>query len=287
MEDKNLLIKNKNNITKELNEALTLLSVSKLPLSKKLIDLYNKGTFIILADTELKHIGLRFVVDNGKVYINATPSIKTKKTMDGMEYKINLNEFYAYLMGGIVKLRFTDTLSYDRDVVNDTINVYLELMTKAILKKYHLKSVAAMDKMRFILAYYILSNNEVRAISNKLGYSRKISNILEKDYDLLMVKYPEIEKMEKLSQERFWKIMQNEFLFLKEVNIETFIYTVIYNYGAANADMVEDLSTTASIIIDFVQGNRATLNVLKNNFIKESVESSMYNNMIATLSQKL
>ena len=141
--------------------------------------------------------------------------------------------------------------------------------------------------MRFILSYYILSNNKVNVISNVLGYSKKISNILEKDFDLMMVKYPDMEKNQVLDKDNMWKIMQNEFIFLKEVNIETFIYTVIYNYGASNSEMIDDLSVTGTIIIDFVQGNRATLNILKNNFIKESIESTMYNNMIHVLSEKL
>ena len=287
MEDKNLLIKNKNDVTNDLEEEITLLSVSKLPLSKKLVELYKKGVFHLIADTELKHSGLRFAIEHGRVFINISPLAKTRKSMDGTEYKLNLNEFYAFLMGGLVKLKFFDTLAYNRDVINDCMNVYLELMTKAILKNHHLKSVAAMDKMRFILSYYILSNNKVNVISNVLGYSKKISNILEKDFNLMMVKYPDMEKNQVLDKDNMWKIMQNEFIFLKEVNIETFVYTVIYNYGASNSEMIDDLSVTGTIIIDFVQGNRATLNILKNNFIKESIESTMYNNMIHVLSERL
>lgn len=287
MEDRNLLIKNGNVVTDAMEEPLTLLSVSKLPLSKKLIELYKKGVFVLIADPELSHSGLRFEVEKNKVFINISPHTKTRKAMDGTEYKINLNEFYAYLMGGLVKLRFFDTLSYSRDIVNDVMKVYMELVSKAVLKNNHIKSVNAMDKLRFILAYYALSNNDLKCITNTQGYARKNSNIIEKDYDLLMVKYPKMDKSEKLSKDELWHILQNEFIFLKDIKIDTFLYTLIYNYGAANGNILDDLSIVACIIIDFIQGNRATLNILKNNFIKESIESSMFNEMISYLSQKL
>ena len=62
VEDKNLLIKNKNDVTNDLEEEITLLPVSKLPLSKKLVELYKKGVFHLIADTELKHSSLRFAI---------------------------------------------------------------------------------------------------------------------------------------------------------------------------------------------------------------------------------
>ena len=280
-------IQNKNVINNMLEKEIALLNVSKLPLSKKLLDLLKNKKIILIADKEIKYNGIRFLVDKGKVYVNVTESTKFKNSASGIEYTIPSDEFYAYLLGAVTALNFTDILSASRDVTEDCITVYLDLMRRVILKKSHLASENARNKLDFIICYYILTNNNIKSISNYTGYSRKKSDILERDFDMMCVKYPEFKDGSQLTEERMWKILQNEFIFLKDVKLESFKYDLIYHYGATNSDILDDLSVTATIIVDFAQGNKAKLNVMKNNFIKSSIKSSMTNNIISLLSEKL
>lgn len=280
-------IQNKNIINNMLEKEIALLNVSKLPLSKKLLDLLKNKKIILIADKEIKYNGIRFLVDKGKVYVNVTESTKFKNSASGIEYAIPSDDFYAYLLGAVTALNFTDILSSSRDVTEDCITVYLDLMRRVILKKSHLASENARNKLDFIICYYILTNNNIKSISNYTGYSRKKSDILERDFDMMCVKYPEFKDGTQLTEERMWKILQNEFIFLKDVKLESFKYDLIYHYGATNSDILEDLSVTATIIVDFAQGNKAKLNVMKNNFIKSSIKSSMTNNIISLLSEKL
>ena len=280
-------VKNKNIINNMLEKEIALLSVSKLPLSKKLLEFLKNKKIILIADKEIKYNGIRFLNKDGKVYVNVTESTKFKNNASGIEYTIPADELYAYLLEAAVSLYFTEILSSSRDVIENCVTVYLDLIRRVILKKNHLSSEYARNKLDFIMANYILSNNTVKCISNIQGYSRKISDILERDYDMMVIKYPEFKNGEKITEERLWKILQNEFIFLKDINIETFKYDLIYHYGATNAHILENLSITAILIADFAQGNKAKLNVLKNNFLKDSIKSNMTNNIISLLSEKL
>lgn len=285
-EDKKLLINNKNVVNNFLKEECTLLEVSRLPLNKKLLNQFKSNKAIFIADMELKNSSLRFELSNNKVYCNVSEHTKTRRGAASDEYKLQLNEFYAYLIGGVTKLYF-EQLSYSRDVIGHCMEVYLQLMRKIILKNRHLPSVASRNKLDFLLAIYVLSNNDIKCISNKLGYARKISNIEERDYELLNVKYKELESSNSISFSALWKWLQNEFIFLKEINEDSFRYQVIFSLGPANISIIDDLSTTACIIVDYSQGNKATLNVLKHNFIKDSINSSMVNDVIMYLSSKI
>ena len=286
-EDTRLLTGNKNIINGNVVDVIPLLEVSRLPLSKNILNLYKKNTLNLIVDKELKYSSLRFENKDGKSYINATPFAKVKATTYGDEYKIDLNNFYALLLGGLTKLHFNNVLSYSRDCMVDCIDVYLELIGKVVLAGNHLSSSNQRNKLDFLLCYFVLSNNNIKAISNNMGYSKKISDILERDLDILLVKYPKIQNNEKLESEEFWKILQNEFVFLKDISYDTFIMKLVYSYGPANVDVFEDLSTIATLIVDFVQGNRATLNIAKNNFLKDVIKSKMYNNIVTLLIQKL
>lgn len=280
-------IANKNVINNVLEKEIALLNVSKLPLSKKLLELLKNKKLVLIADKEIKHNGIRFLLNNGKVFINVTESTKFKNTATSIEYTIPSDIFYAYLLEGAVLLYFDSLLSSSRDVANDCVTVYLDLIRRVLLKRNHLSSENARNKLDFIMCYYILSNNNLKAISNITGYSKKISDILDREFEMMCVKYVEFKNGDKLSKEKMWKILQNEFIFLKDIKLESFIYDIMYHYGAYNKDLLDDIKVTATIIADFAQGNKAKLNVMKNNFIKDSIKSSMVNNMISLLSERI
>lgn len=279
------MVQNKNIINNMIEKEVAILSVSRLTLSKKLLGLLKSKKLILIADKEIKYNGIRFLKNGEKVYINVTESTKFKNNATGIEYTIPVDELYAYLLEGAVTLYF-DELTASRDLMETCITVYLDLIRRVLLKKNHMSSQNARDKLDFILCYYILSNNNIKCITNNVGYARKKSDILERDYEMMVVKYPEF-KGEKLSEEKLWKILQNEFIFLKDINLDSFKYDLIYHFGATNNNILSDLTVIGTIIADFAQGNKAKLNVLKNNFLKESIKGPMVNDIIWTLSEKM
>ena len=101
----------------------------------------------------------------------------------------------------------------------------------------------------------------------------------------LFIKYKEFER-NKMSMEDMWEILQKEYRFLKDSKIDTLKYNIIYCFGATNWNMMNDISDTACIIVDYYFHNKATLNIMKNNFIKDAIKPTYYNDIIKYINRK-
>ena len=284
MEDIAKLVNSTNSINQNISISLTLLEANKLALHKVLIDMVKKRKLILINDEGLTHSEVRFVVKGDKCFINCAGYAKENKKVSGTEYNFDLNELYELLLQGYLKINI-HKVTLNRDCMNDIMNVYIELMKKPILRNNHLSEVTARNKLSFILAFYILVNTEKTAVSNAAGYAKKISDITEEDYKSLFIKYKEFER-NKMSMEDMWEILQKEYRFLKDSKIDTLKYNIIYCFGATNWNMMNDISDTACIIVDYYFHNKATLNIMKNNFIKDAIKPTYYNDIINILIER-
>nr|DAS07509.1 MAG TPA: hypothetical protein [Caudoviricetes sp.] len=263
-----------------------LIKESRYPLGDKVIK-YMEDKKIILLYNERKneYSDIRFIVRKDKVYVNISNDTKIREEIDKDIFHIQIDIAYAYLIGALTKLKFLEFLSFDRDILADCTNVYTEFMRRSIIRQNHISSDTSRNKMDFILIFYIMCNTPRKIVTNILNYAQKMSNITEEDFKMLQIKYNNFNKVD-MTLNEMWYILQKEYIFLREVDEDNLKYQVIFNYGAANIDLISDLSIIACIIVDFCIHNKATLNVTKNNYIKDSIKSTMYNNILTKLREK-
>lgn len=284
MEEINKLIKSDEIINDRMKMSLLLLEANNLTLSNELLKYVNSKKIVLVNDSDLKYSHVRYALSGGKCYVNVYGYAKEKKDTD--ELIIQVNELYCFLLQAYCKINFS-TLTYNREALNHCVTVYADLMKKAVLKSFHLTATTARNKLDYILMYFILCNTPKKIVTNVEGYCKKLSNITEEDLKMLQVKYSEFQKEQSISTDRLWEILQGDFIFLKNVKFESLKYNAIYFYGAKNAEIIDDLSVVATIILDYVFHNKATLNIEKNNFIKDAIKPKMYNELIHAFLDKL
>lgn len=278
-------------INEFVNPIIALIEVNKLPLSTKAIKAFKSRKLLLIADDNLKHSNIRYEVDKGACYINVSDYAKEVNSLEGIEYKMQANELYAFLIGGYTYLNFK-ILNNNRDVQINLVKVWLELIKKPILKNAHISSQSFRNKLDYILLQFILRSNEKingkGAITNIAGFSKKQSDISDEEEKLMHIKYKDelSEKGDYFTSDRLWEILQNEFLALKDIKFDSFLYQIIYCFGAVNDDILVDLKITATIIVDYIYHNKATLNILKNNFIKDAIKPVYYNDIVNLFNEK-
>ena len=270
-------------INKMLGTGLILLKECKFPISKILTKHVESGKISLMYDDNFKRQPIRFELANsGKmVYCNVSNYAKKREDLSGVYYDMQIRDLYGFCIGGLAKLYFKD-IAYNRDTFGHCMKVYIEFVRKAVLKNNHMSSQASRNKLDFILAYHILHCTKDKVVRNELNYAQKMSNITEEDLKMLMVKYPEIENNKPYDGDLF-ELLQKEFIFLKNSTKDTLNYNLLYLYGPANGEMLDDLSVIATIIVDFSVHNKATLNGEKNNMMKDAIEARMYNDIIDVL----
>ena len=283
--DINLLLESTNNINNYMDSLIAILVMKHLPLINNIDEAIKDEKIILIYEDELKNAKVRFVEEKGIVYINVTPFAKKKELTGGkLEYNASTNELYSLLIGAYVTLNH-NTLTNDREYVSDMVDIYLEVIPKVFVKggQGYFDSVSAISKLHFLLAYFLLSKNNttIRFIEE---YAVKKSKIRSEDLDVLKEKYD----LENLAREDYTfnelleNILKEEFSFLNKFNTGAILYNMSLLYGASNTYMIDTMSTLATIAVDYIQGNRAQLNV-KYGALKGIIKSNIYNNIISVL----
>ena len=284
--DKKIELENGTVINQNMEMVLRVLEANDMLLGKVLIRNVRNKTILVIADKELKHSPTLFKVKGNKVYVNASPYAKVKKGVSHDEYNFDIAELYSLLLEGYASLHAKEIL-YSRDCINDIAQVYAELVRKALLRNGHLDSVKGKSKLDFMNLFYVLSNTPDKIVTNVQGYSRKKAEIDDETLALLITKYPEYNQEKPLNYSKSISNLIAEFPnILKEMDENSFKYNLAYCYGATNDNIYSDLVVVIRIILDYTARNKATLYVLKNNFIKDAIKPTMYNNIINRLIEK-
>lgn len=283
--DIDLFLSKKNNvINKNIGDLLYLLELNNSPMTKILIDSVKKNKLILIYDEELVNSSIRYFPNGSSVLINVSKFAKLKKLPGGeVKFVLSQDQLYALLIGGYVTLNH-DTLVYNRDYLNDVAMLYLELIPKIFTKGGDFfVTEEKISKFHFLMLFFYFSVNKT-VVRNPEGYASRISEIRQEDLNFLKASYP-LDKVQNMNFEQFHTtIIQEEFKFAKELNLQMLIYNATLIYGADNISLIDNMSVIGTIMVDCIIGNRPTLNA-SNSVFKNLVKSSMYNNILSVLGE--
>lgn len=275
-----------NVINGDIADLLHLMELNDAPLTRRCLDAIKSKKLLLVYSEDLKNTSIRYYPDKDKVYINASKYGKQKRETAGvMKYVIPQDQLYSLLLGGYLLLEH-DKLTYNRDYLTDVSNLYLELIPKIFTKGGNFFSdTDKVSKFHFILLYNLFSNNKT-IISNPRGFCTRITEIKEEDVNYIDTLY-HLDKIANYNfEELLTNVIQKEFKFTEKLNMSTLIYNATLVYGAENLTLLDRIEAVGLIMIDCVIGNRPSLNVT-NSVYKNLVKSSMYNNILIVLGNKM
>ena len=276
-----------NIINKDINDLLYLLELNNSPMIKICIDHVKRNKLILVYNEDFLNSSIRFITKNDSVIINCTKFAKIKKqSADKKKYVINSDHLYALLIEGLATLYHDNVLSYNRDYLNDAASLYMEVIPRIFTKGGNFFSnTDKVKKFHFLMLFFLFSHNKT-IVSNPEGYSTRITEIREDDVKYLKTLY-DFEKIKNMDFEEFLnEVLKNEFKFIQEMNLNMIIYNATLVFGAENISILDNLSILSQIMCDCIIGNRPTLNA-SNSIYKNLVKSTMYNNILSVLADRI
>lgn len=276
-----------NIINKDINDLLYLLELNNSPMIKQCINHVKNNRLILVYNENFLNSSIRFINHKDNVLINCTKYAKLKKhSGDRRKFVINSDHLYSLLIEGLATLYHDKILAYNRDYLNDAANLYMEIIPRLFTKGGNFFSnTDKVKKFHFLMLYFLFTHNTT-IVANPEGYVSRLTEIRQDDVKVLKTLY-DFEKIKKMDFEEYLnEVLKNEFKFMQEMNLNMIIYNATLVFGAENISIVDNLSIMCQIMTDCIIGNRPTLNAT-NSIFKNLVKSTMYNNILSVIADRL